>query len=95
MLIAIYIYIYIYFFYTHTHTHTHTYTHLYMASPMCSVVKNPPEMQEFQEPRVQSLGWEDLWEKGIAAHSRILGESHGQRSLVGDSTTGSQRVGHD
>ena len=29
-------------------------------------------MQEPQETRVQSLGWEDPLEKGMAAHSSIL-----------------------
>ena len=29
-------------------------------------------MQEVQEIRVQSLGWEDLLEKGVATHSSIL-----------------------
>ena len=33
------------------------------------MVKNPPAMQEIQ---VQSLGWEDPQEKGMAAHSSIL-----------------------
>ena len=32
--------------------------------------------------RVQSLGQEDALEEGTATYS-ILGESHGQRSLVG------------
>ena len=42
-----------------------------------------------QEPQVQSLGWEDPPEKGMAIHSSILpGESHGQRSLVGYSPWG-------
>ena len=34
-----------------------------------SVVKNLPGMQE---TRVQSLGWEDPLEKGMATHSSIL-----------------------
>ena len=34
--------------------------------------------------RVQSLGWEDPPEEGMAIHSSFLpGESHGQRILVG------------
>ena len=33
------------------------------------MVKNLPAMQETQ---VQSLGWEDLLEKGMATHSTIL-----------------------
>ena len=38
-------------------------------SPMAQMVKNPPAMQE---TRVQSLGWEDPLEKGMATHSSIL-----------------------
>ena len=42
-----------------------------------------------QETWVQSLGWEDPLEKGTATHSSVLlGESHGQRSLVGYSPWG-------
>ena len=41
------------------------------------------------ETWVQSLGWEDPLEKGVATHSIFLpGESHGQRSLVGYSPWG-------
>ena len=36
---------------------------------MPQVVKNPPAMQETQ---VQSLGWEDPLEKGMAIHSSVL-----------------------
>ena len=36
---------------------------------MAQLVKNLPAMQETQ---VQSLGWEDPLEKGMAAHSSIL-----------------------
>jgi len=36
------------------------------------VVKNVPAMQEMQESQVPSLGWEDLLEKEMATHSRIL-----------------------
>ena len=39
-------------------------------------------MQETQETRVPSLGGEDPLEESMAAHSSVLGESHGQRSLV-------------
>ena len=50
------------------------------------MVKNPPAMQESW---VQSLGWEDPLEEGMATHSSILpGESHGQRSVVGYSPKG-------
>ena len=39
------------------------------------MVKNPPAMQETQEMQVQSLGWEDPLEQGMATHSDILEES--------------------
>ena len=49
-----------------------------------------------QETWVQSLGWEDALEEGLATHSRILAwripwteEPGGLQSV------GSQRVGHD
>ena len=41
-------------------------------------------MQETWETQVQFMGWEDPLEKEMAPHSSILlGELHGQRSLVG------------
>ena len=39
------------------------------ASLVAQTVKNPPAMQEMW---VQSLGWEDPLEKGMATHSSIL-----------------------
>ena len=63
------------------------------ASQMALVVKNPPEMWE---TRVQSLGWEDALEEGMAIHSSILAwripwteEPGGLQSI------GLQRVGHN
>ena len=57
------------------------------------MIKNLPAMQETQ---VQSLGWEDPLEKGMASHSSILAwripwtvEPGGLQSVR------SQRVGHD
>ena len=49
--------------------------HLAAAVGVAQMVKNLPAMWETQ---VQSLGWEDPLEKGMAAHSSILepGESH-------------------
>ena len=38
-------------------------------SLVAQMVKNPPEMQE---TCVQSLGWEDPLEEGMATHSSIL-----------------------
>ena len=63
---------------------------------MVQCIKNLLAMQETQEIRVQSLGWEDPVEEGLATHSSILAwripwteEPGGLRS------TGSQRVRHD
>ena len=39
------------------------------ASPVAQTVKNLPAMQETW---VQSLGWEDALEEGLATHSSIL-----------------------
>ena len=55
-----------------------------------------PAVQEPQEPRVQSLGWEDPLEKELATHSSILDweipwtEEPGRLQSVG-----SQRVRQD
>ena len=64
-----------------------------MASLVSQIVKNLPAMQETQ---VQSLGWEDTLEKGMATHSSILAwkipwteEPGGQQSM------GSLGVRHD
>ena len=52
--------------------------------PGGSAVKNPPAVQEMQEMRVRSLGWEVPLEEGMAATPVLLpGEPHGQRSLAG------------
>ena len=63
------------------------------AFPVAQTVKHLSAMQETQ---VQSLGWEDPLEKGMATHSSILAwripwseEPGGLQSL------GSQRVRHD
>ena len=60
---------------------------------MYEMVKNLPAMQKTQ---VQSLGWEDPLQKGMATHSNILAwcvpwteEPGGLQSL------GSERVRHD
>ena len=60
---------------------------------MAQTVKNLPAMQETP---VQSLGWEDPLEKGMATHSSILAwripwteEAGGLQSID------LQRVGHD
>ena len=49
-----------------------------------------------QETRVQSLGWKDTLEKGMATHSSILGlENPTDRGAWQAAVTGSQRIGHD
>ena len=62
------------------------------ASPVAQMVKSLPTMQE---TRVQSLGQEDLVEKGMASHSSILAwRIHGQERGRLQSTA-SGRVEHD
>ena len=39
---------------------------------MAQQVKNSPVIQQTQETQVQSLGWEDPLEEGMATHSSIL-----------------------
>ena len=61
--------------------------------PGGSVVKNPPAMQEMW---VQSLGWEDPLEKGMAAHSSILAwKIPWAEEPGGLQSTGLPRVKHD
>ena len=55
---------------------------------MAHMVRNLPATQENW---VQSLGWEDPLEKGMATHSSILV----QRIPWTVHSTGSQRGGHD
>ena len=57
------------------------------------MVKNPPAMQETQ---VQTLGWEDLLEKGMTTHFTILAWRIPLSEEPGGlQSTGLQRVGHD
>ena len=57
------------------------------------MVQNLPAMQE---TRVQFLAQEDLLEKGMATHSRILAwRIPWTEELGGLQFMGSQRVGHD
>ena len=64
--------------------------------PGGSVVKNPPEMQEAQEPQVHFLGQEDPLKEGMATHSSILVWRIPQTEEPGRlQSTGPQRVGHD
>ena len=60
---------------------------------MAQIVKNLPVIQETQ---VQSLGWEDPLEKGMATHSSILAWRVPQTEEPGGlQSMGLQRVGHD
>ena len=60
---------------------------------MAQTVKNSPAMQETQ---VQSLGWEDPLEKGMATLSNILAwRVPWTEEPGGLQSSGSQRVGHD
>ena len=57
------------------------------------MVKNPPAKQETW---VQSLGWEDRLEKGLATHSSTLAwKIPWMEEPGGLQSTGPQRVGHD
>ena len=59
-------------------------------------VKIPPAMQEMQEMRVQSPGWEDPPEEEMATHSSILGRRISWTEEPGKlQSMGSQRVGHN
>ena len=57
------------------------------------MVNNPPAMQE---TLVQSLGWEDPLEKGMATHSSILAWRIPWTEELGELwSLGSQRVRHN
>ena len=55
------------------------------ASQVALVVKNPPAKTE-----VGKIPWRRAWQPSLVM---LLGESHGQRSLLGSSPEG-RRVGH-
>ena len=59
-------------------------------------VKNPRAMQETQETRVWSLGWEDHLEEEMAIHSSILAlKIPWTEDPGGPQSKWLQRVGHD
>ena len=69
------------------------YTNLTCTSLVAQMVKNLPAMQETQVP---SLGQEDLLEKGMATHSRILAWRIPWTEQPGGlQSMGLQRVRHD
>ena len=60
---------------------------------MAQTVKRLPIMRETW---IQSLGWEDLLEKGMATHSNILARKiPWMEEAARLQSMGSQRVGHD
>ena len=64
-----------------------------MASLVAQMVHSPPAMQG---TRIQSLGWEDLLEKGMATHSSIFAwEIPRTEEPDGLQYVESQRVGHN
>ena len=64
-----------------------------VASQVAQWAKNPPVVQQMQ---VRFLGELDLLEEGMQPIPVFPpGEFHGQRSLMGCSPWGSERVGHD
>ena len=61
--------------------------------PGAQTERNLPAVQE---TGVQSLGWEDPLEKGMATHSSILARrTPWTEELGGLQSMGSQRVGHN
>ena len=53
-------------------------------------------MQDMKETQVQSLGWEDTLEEGMATHSGILAREIPRTEEPGWlQSMGLQRVGHD
>ena len=63
---------------------------------MARQVKNLSAIQETQEPRIRSLGWEGTLEEDMATHSSILAWRIPRTEEHGDlQTKGSQRAGHD
>ena len=65
----------------------------FLSSLMAQTVKRLPIMRETW---IQSLGWEDLLEKGMATHSNILARKiPWMEEAARLQSMGSQRVGHD
>ena len=53
----------------HICVYTYTHTYIYGASPVAQMVKN---LLAVWQTWVQSLGWEDPLEKGMATHTSVL-----------------------
>ena len=70
-----------------------SYLPIIWASFVAQLVKNLPAMQETW---VQSLGWEDPLEEGMATHSSILAwRIPWTEDPGGIQSMGSQSIGHD
>ena len=55
--------------------------HFITESPVAQVVKNPPSVMRCGfDPWVRKIPWSRKWQPTLVS---LLGESHGQRSLVG------------
>ena len=60
------------------------------------MIKHLPALQETRVTQVQSLGWKDLLEEGMAIHSSILTQRIPWTEKPGGlQFIGLQRVGHD
>ena len=80
-----------------THSSSEQFRATSLATPfMAQQIKNPPAMQETEEPQVRSLGWEDLLAEGMTTHSSILAWTIPRTEELGRlQSMGSQRVGHN
>ena len=79
--------------YFHTRSFTYYLRPLWGASVVTQTVKNPLAILETW---VQSLGWEDPLEEGMATHSSILAwRIPTDRGACGLQFMGSKRAGHD
>ena len=72
------------------------YIQNYLGFPTGSAVMNLPAVQETQETKVWSFGWEDPLKEEMATHSSILAWKIPQTEQPGGlQSIGSQKVGHN
>ena len=77
-------------------TAQHLSTHSFLFTMTHSTFPSPPAMQKTQKTRVQSLGWDDPLEQGMATHSSILSwRNPWTKEPSGLQSKGLQRVRHD
>ena len=67
-------------------------SHKARTSLVAQIVRNPPAVRE---TCIQSLGWEDPLEEGMATHSSVLAWRIPMDRGTGLQSMGLQRVGHD